>query len=416
MRKAAIAATLASWLVGCFSEPDGDGGQDAATSATMAATDAGPGPSATGASTSGDATIGDGTVGDDADSGSVDSTGEPPPGAVRKSQTITVVGPDILGVLPGGVVFPLLLASERGFEPEGAAPGGDDLRVFDAAGVLLPHEVEVWEPDALSVVWVRASILDEAHDHVVVEYGPPAPGQMLPPPKPTAEVWLDFDAVWHMDTSRAATFADHAGAHDLSVAAGMVFHTAAGAVGPGADFGSTAHATAAGPDGLEGSAAGFSLEAWVRIEGRIAQTRQVLALFSGGMPIYRFVASCESCADVGESDVALLRVRLADESTLAVGLDAPLGPQWHHLAAIHDAVGDVLRLCLDGQCTHEAPLDGASLAMGGDELRVAEGLTGGIDEVRIRRTWTLPEAVDIGYRLVAQHDDVFEYGPAVARP
>ena len=56
-----------------------------------------------------------------------------------------------------------LRAGENGFSYEGfAAADGSDLRVKDAEGNLLPHEIERWDPSGYSIVWVKLPSISPA--------------------------------------------------------------------------------------------------------------------------------------------------------------------------------------------------------------------------------------------------------------
>ena len=56
-----------------------------------------------------------------------------------------------------------LRAGENGFSYDGfAAADGSDLRVKDAEGNLLPHEIERWDPSGYSIVWVKLPAISPA--------------------------------------------------------------------------------------------------------------------------------------------------------------------------------------------------------------------------------------------------------------
>ena len=50
----------------------------------------------------------------------------------------------------------------NGFTYAGFAANGSDLRVKDAEGNLLPHEIEKWDPNGYSIVWVKLPSLAQA--------------------------------------------------------------------------------------------------------------------------------------------------------------------------------------------------------------------------------------------------------------
>jgi hypothetical protein len=108
--------------------------------------------------------------------------------------------------LPGGVVsealsnFPLFLRLEKGTDIDYALAGqsAERLRFYDAAGQQrLPYELDHWNPDGRSLVWVRAPRLDPNGGLLMwMYYGEGAP----PDPLPASQVWSsDYVAVWHMN-------------------------------------------------------------------------------------------------------------------------------------------------------------------------------------------------------------------------
>lgn len=78
--------------------------------------------------------------------------------------------------------------------------GGDDLRFAAADGTLLFSEVEIWNPQGVSLVWVKVPTLTKG-TKITGYYG-----WLLAPPLDPTEVWDEnYVGVWHMDESNAAT-------------------------------------------------------------------------------------------------------------------------------------------------------------------------------------------------------------------
>lgn len=135
--------------------------------------------------------------------------------------------------------FPLLvrLSPELvpGFDYGGfALSGGADLRFFDADGTSLPCEIEDWNTNGESSVWVKIPALANGAT-VVARYGCRNPGANDP-----RAVWSEgFAAVWHMAGSRppfkdstgaAASFAIDAAGVDVNA------YGQSGAAGTAVDF------------------------------------------------------------------------------------------------------------------------------------------------------------------------------------
>lgn len=83
--------------------------------------------------------------------------------------------------------------------------GGADLAFADADGNLIPHEIESWDPDGESAVWVKIPELERG-TRIRMLCGGPALAVN------TASIWSAYKGVWHLnDPADAATFANAQG-------------------------------------------------------------------------------------------------------------------------------------------------------------------------------------------------------------
>ncbi len=74
--------------------------------------------------------------------------------------------------------------------------GGADTRFFDADGNLLPSEVDTWNPDGESLVWVSVPELNR-DTTITVRYGNAAAPEVTP-----TDVWTNgYVGVWHMNAA-----------------------------------------------------------------------------------------------------------------------------------------------------------------------------------------------------------------------
>ena len=99
--------------------------------------------------------------------------------------------------------FPVLVAladSLDGFCYADCAADGSDLRFADADGTVLPHEIESWDPDGTSCVWVRVPRLAGTTTQISLYYGAAPAG--LPAVNPV-DVWTRYAAVFHGGSSIA---------------------------------------------------------------------------------------------------------------------------------------------------------------------------------------------------------------------
>ncbi len=92
--------------------------------------------------------------------------------------------------------FPALvrLSASRGFDYAKCASDGGDLRFSDAAGNLLAHEIDTWNPDGESLVWVKVPSLEK--DTAIIAHC----GCSGTPAAVTAsDVWSNgYAGVWHL--------------------------------------------------------------------------------------------------------------------------------------------------------------------------------------------------------------------------
>ncbi|MBR2839623.1 MAG: DUF2341 domain-containing protein, partial [Kiritimatiellae bacterium] len=78
----------------------------------------------------------------------------------------------------------------NGFSYAGLGPGGCNLRVKDMEGNLLPHEIEKWDPDGYSIVWVKLPSLSQSAT-VMLSWGDPDAATA------TGSLWDDAVNVFH---------------------------------------------------------------------------------------------------------------------------------------------------------------------------------------------------------------------------
>ena len=127
------------------------------------------------------------------------------PAAFTKRIPITISGyggTETLTNFP--VLVKLAAGSPIGFDPTECAADGSDIRFADADGTVLAHEIESWDPNGISYVWVRVPFLAGTTTQVSLYYG--AVVTELPAVD-SAAVWSRYAAVFH----GGATIADATG-------------------------------------------------------------------------------------------------------------------------------------------------------------------------------------------------------------
>lgn len=77
---------------------------------------------------------------------------------------------------------------------------GADMRFTDAAGNLLPHEIDTWKTNGTSLVWVKVPSLASG-TAITLYYG----SATIPSRPDSREVWSRYAAVYHLASSNDAT-------------------------------------------------------------------------------------------------------------------------------------------------------------------------------------------------------------------
>ncbi len=201
--------------------------------------------------------------------------------AYKKSFDITFPGYTSSATLTD---FPVLirLSAERNAFDYAKCPNGENLRFSDAAGNLLSSEIDTWNPDGESFVWVKVPSLN-ASTKITAHYGNAFPDAMNP-----KDVWSNgYVGVWHLGesarplrNSTATTDIDFTHSHDYDADSGrfdecIAFATngaVGAAVGFGTNFGNDSTKDNRGgllafdPDGKLSGFDAISIEIWEKVE------------------------------------------------------------------------------------------------------------------------------------------------------
>lgn len=163
--------------------------------------------------------------------------------------------------------FPMLVRLSRGnpksFDPAACGAGGGDLRFFDEEGNLLPHEVDEWNPDGESLVWVLVPEL-KADSSLVMCYAPRV-GGAIPAPDPGL-VWArsGYKAVWHFASAGASMPSSAFGSMPMTPVNAAAVSDVAGVVGQALSKGTSVTS----PDYYVHNVPGagpYSVSFWLRI-------------------------------------------------------------------------------------------------------------------------------------------------------
>ena len=162
--------------------------------------------------------------------------------------------------------FPALVRLSRsidGFDyADFARPNGGDLRFADANGNLLPHEIDTWNPNGVSTVWVKVPRL-EKNAAITAHYGFKGTGN--PASVDAKDVWDDdYVGVWHLGESELPLKESSATSSDFDSQYGSgVDYAADGVVGGSVEFNGDPRNSVVAPDhdALDGFSR-FTIEVW----------------------------------------------------------------------------------------------------------------------------------------------------------
>lgn len=288
-----------------------------------------------------------------------------------------------------------------------ASPIGGDLRFTDAAGSLpIPYEIDEWNTNGVSGVWVNVPRLATTNDFIWAYWGNPAATN--PPTSSTnGSVWPNFNLVWHLKEN-GFPFADSA---DQWPAAGGVAPTQTGGViGHGESFNGTTTFLDAGTVNNLGNA--FTLSAWVNVVSGASNIQTIWANQKGGFGSAGFSLFVNSyntsnqrvLLDTGDGTNGL-------EVTNNVG--AVTFGQWHLVSAAIDRVNGTVAFYVDGAATGGGGVttdfvNNADLNLG-RFTNSALYFKGTMDEARIQSGVQTSNSIWAGWMTVASNSALESY-------
>ena len=243
--------------------------------------------------------------------------------------------------------FPVLIrlsAELNGFKYAKCADGAN-LRFADSDGNLIPHEIDTWDANGTSLVWVKVPSLTK--DTVIkVYYG--YKGSGTPPAVTASDVWSNgYVGVWHLNESALPMKESSGVSTDFSSAAGTgAVYASAGAIGGAVDFsGGDAHASllADDDDDLDGFT-DCTFEVWTKQD---AEPSRLSGIFekrkSSSADFSYFIYNNYSASEPNKQGRNIF-IMTTNGSTAAYpvgsGHDmAPVWGEWCHQAFVRDVSG-----------------------------------------------------------------------------
>jgi hypothetical protein len=313
--------------------------------------------------------------------------------------------------------FPVLVqlgANVPGFSYRQFASGkGGDLRFTESDGVqLLPYEVDEWNTNGISTLWVKVPALSGTNDSIWAYWGNPS--DTNPPVWTTnGTVWAStHDLAWHLKEG-GFPYADSA--LKYPAVAGVAPGSTAGIVGRGVALDGSSQFLSAGTVDL-GNA--FTLSAWINVSPAASDEQVIWANKTSGWNGNGFALFVNSyqTAD-GTLNLATGNGTTGTTASTAAGVITP--GVWHRVAAVVDKTSGTARLYVDGADRTQAGgvqsdfQEEGAVNMG----RMTNGtfyFKGAIDEARIMSGTSSSNLVWASWMNVASNAD-WENASAVVR-
>lgn len=316
--------------------------------------------------------------------------------------------------------FPVLVSLSTnlsGFSYHGfASPAGGDLRFTDAGGVVeVPHEIDEWNTNGVSYVWVSVPQLAGPADSVWAYWGNPLATN--PPVTSTnGAVWTpNFEVVYHLKES-GFPYADSTRQHPALT--GVAPASTLGQVGHGCAFNGTSQFLDCGAVDL-GNA--FTLSAWVNVSpSSTTNIQTVWANQPGGYGKPGFAMFVNSF-NTANHDFRFASGDGVSGQEVGTGAGTVSVGQWHLLTAAVDRSAATVQFFVDGSRLGSGAV--VSDFPAGEDLNLGRFtnadfyMTGIMDEARIQAGVCSSNWVWASYNTVAANSSLANYAsPAQASP
>ena len=298
--------------------------------------------------------------------------------------------------------FPILVTLDTNrFDYSQAQANGADLRFVDSDGTVLDYEIETWNPNGQSAIWVKVPQIDanSGSDSIWMYYGNATASDAQNP----TGVWSNgYVGVWHLNGDPSGTLAiqDSSSSQVDGTSIGMdASNQVNGPIGGALKFDGVSEyirLASTGSDPTAVNPAHLTIEAWAQSQGdtgtaeRIVNRRNIV-----GTAIYESYGLATSNSD---------RSRLVNSigTPDLVGAAGTLPEdRWRYVTGV--LAGDKSSLYVDGvlNATQSGVTSlgssNAQITIGAGEMGLTSAITqywkGGIDEVRLSNvarssTWT----------------------------
>ena len=221
-----------------------------------------------------------------------------------------------------------------------ASPTGSDLCFTDATGTQpISHEIEEWNTNGTSFVWVRLPLLESATTEIWAYWGNPFYGPLTS----GTNVWgPETELVWHLRET-GFPYSDSTRNHP-AMGGDAPTHVPTGMIGRAALLNGTSDYLSAGGVNLGDR---YTLSAWIRLDPAATSIQTIWANKAGGSGssgLALFVNSYNS-----KDQKLILETGNGTDAAYATteNLSVPAG-RWCHVAAAVNRPAGVARLYIDG--------------------------------------------------------------------
>jgi hypothetical protein len=245
--------------------------------------------------------------------------------------------------------FPVLVnlsTNLRGFSyRQFASASGGDLRFTDSGGVApIPFEIDEWNTNGTSSVWVNLPALSGTSNCIWAYWGNPL-ATNLPPSSTNGGAWPNFDLVWHMKEN-GFPYADST--LQFPALSGVAPGVTNGVVGHGESFNGSSDYLNAGPVNVGGA---FTLSAWVKLNPDESNIQSIWSNKPGGWNSAGF-ALYVNTYNTTDGKLFLETGDGVNGSDAESATGVVTTGQWHFVAAAVDELAGTAQLYVDGtNCT-----------------------------------------------------------------
>jgi hypothetical protein len=222
-----------------------------------------------------------------------------------------------------------------------ASPSGGDLRFADESGYLpIPYEIDQWNTNGVSSVWVNVPSLSTTNDFVWAYWGNPLATN---PPVYTTNgaTWPNYDLVWHLEQS-GFPYADST--LNYPALDGVAPMQTPGIVDEGQKFNGSTTFLDAGVANLNNA---FTLSAWVNVSTAANNIQTIWANQQGGFGSAGFSLFVNSY-NTANGAVLLDTGDGSNGSELATAAGAVGFGQWHLVTAAINRSAATAAFYVDG--------------------------------------------------------------------